>query len=72
MDNIDYVTLGYVVYIIHGYIVVSLSVCVCVLQANLCEYSILMFLGHCFHNANFRGCAVLSKGKKNVAVAEKS
>ena len=36
-------------------IVVSLSVClcVCVLQANLCEYSILMFLGHCFQNTNF-------------------
>ena len=31
---------------------VCLCVCVCVLQVNLCEYSILMLLGHCFQNAN--------------------
>ena len=31
-----------------------------------------MFLGHCFQNANFWGCAVLSKEKKNVSITEKS
>ena len=37
---------------LHMPMCVCVCVSVCVLQVNLCEYSILMLLGHCFRNAN--------------------